>query len=101
LEDFEEVIQNIHHYEENGLFDDRFDWDLAISFLELEEYDEAATYFEKALVNYQDNVDFLFDYAQFLREEGRREEARSMVEKILSLDSSLTPARELLDNLME
>lgn len=101
LEDFEEVVQNIQHYEENGLFDDRFDWDLAISFLELEEYDEAATYFEKALTNYQDNVDFLFDYAQFLREEGRREEASQMLEKILSLDPSLTPARELLDNLME
>ena len=30
LEDFEEVVQNIKHYEENGLFDSRFDWDLAI-----------------------------------------------------------------------
>ena len=70
LEDFEEVIQNIQHYEENGLFDDRFDWDLAIAFLELEEYDEAASHFEKALANYPDNVEFLFDYAQFLMEEG-------------------------------
>ncbi len=67
----------------------------------LEEYDEAASHFEKALVNYPDNVDFLFDYAQFLMEEGCREEAVKTLEKILSLDSSLTPARELLDNLME
>lgn len=101
LEDFEEVIQNVQHYEENGLFDDRFDWDLAIAFLELEEYDESAAYFEKALANYPDNVEFLFDYAQFLMEEGRREEAVKTLEKILSLDSSLAPARELLDNLME
>ena len=101
LEDFEEVVQNIKHYEENGLFDSRFDWDLAIAFLELEDYDEAAASFEKALMNYGDNVDFLFDYAQFLMEEGRREEAVQTLEKILSLDSSLTPARELLDNLME
>lgn len=101
LEDFEEVIQNVQHYEENGLFDDRFDWDLAIAFLELEEYSESAAYFEKALANYPDNVEFLFDYAQFLMEEGRREEAVKTLEKILSLDSSLAPARELLDNLME
>ena len=52
-------------------------------------------------MNYGDNVDFLFDYAQFLMEEGRREEAVQTLEKILSIDSSLTPARELLDNLME
>ena len=83
------------------MFDSRFDWDLAIAFLELEDYDEAAASFEKALMNYGDNVDFLFDYAQFLMEEGRREEAVQTLEKILSLDSSLTPARELLDNLME
>ncbi len=100
LEDFEEVVQNIQHYEENGLFDDRFDWDLAIAFLELEEYDEAASYFEKAFVNYGENVDFLFDYAQFLMEEGRREEAAKQLEKILNIDPSLTPARELLENLM-
>ena len=96
LEDFEEVVQNIQHYEENGLFDERFDWDLAIAFLELEEYDEAASYFEKAFVNYGENVDFLFDYAQFLMEEGRREEAAKQLEKILNIDPSLTPARELL-----
>ena len=59
-----------------------------------------ASYFEKAFVNYGENVDFLFDYAQFLMEEGRREEAAKQLEKILNIDPSLTPARELLENLM-
>ena len=33
-------------------------------------------------------------------EEGRREEAAKQLEKILNIDPSLTPARELLENLM-
>ncbi|MDE5977146.1 MAG: tetratricopeptide repeat protein [Turicibacter sp.] len=100
LEDFEEVVRNIQHYTETGLYDDRFDWDLAIAFLELEEYEEAASYFEKSLVNYGENVDFLFDYAQFLIAEGQREQAIKWLEKILTLDASLTPAQELIENLM-
>ena len=36
---------------------------------------------------------------QFLME-GRREEAAKQLEKILNIDPSLTPARELLENLM-
>ena len=94
------MVHNVHHYEENGLFDDHFDWDLAIAFLELEDYEQAAASFEKAFANYKDNPDFLFDYAQFLIEEGRQKEAVKHLEKILSLDATLAPARELLENLM-
>ena len=100
LDDFEELIQNIHHYEENGLFDERFAWDLAIAFLELEDYENANEKFEEAAIHFNENVDFLFDYAQFLVEEGRRDEAKKRLEKILEIDGSLMPARELLENLV-
>lgn len=100
LEDYEEVVHNIKHYEENGLYDDHFTWDLAIAYLELEEYDEAKACFEQGAALFADNVEFLFDYAQFLIEEGLSNEAIKLLERILQLDPSATPARELLENLM-
>ena len=51
-------------------------------------------------MNYKDNPDFLFDYAQFLIEDGRQSEAVTHLETILRLDATLAPARELLENLM-
>ena len=100
LEDFEEVIHNVETYEQSGLFDEQFNWDLAISYLELEDYDQAMEKFEQAVIHFGENVDFLFDYAQFLIEEGRRDEAKERLEKILQIDGSLMPARELLENLV-
>lgn len=100
LEDYEEVIQNIQHYEENGLYDDHFTWDSAIAYLELEEYEEAKKCFEQALALFGDNVEFLFDYAQFLIEEGLSQDAVKVLERLLELDPSVAPARELLENLM-
>lgn len=100
LEDYEEVIHNIKHYEETGLSDDHFMWDLAIAYLELEEYEEAKNCFEQATVVFGYNVEFLFDYAQFLIEEGLSNEAITLLEKILRIDPTVAPARELLENLM-
>ncbi|MGL4336882.1 MAG: tetratricopeptide repeat protein [Turicibacter sp.] len=100
LEDFEEVIANIHHYEESGLVDEKFQWDLAVAHLELEDYEEAKLNFELANVYYQNDIDFLYDYSQFLLEEGLAEEAKKMLQKIVSLDSSAMQAKELLENLM-
>lgn len=100
LEDYEEVVHNVKHYEETGLNDDHFTWDLAIAYLELEEYDEAKQCFEQAMVSFGENVEFLFDYAQFLIEEGLSVEAVKLLEKILKIDSTVVHARELLENLM-
>ncbi|HAX72636.1 MAG TPA: hypothetical protein DCY20_03860 [Firmicutes bacterium] len=100
LEDYEEVIANINHYEESGLTDERFTWDLALANLKLEEYDEAAQYFEQAYPLFKKDVDFLYDYSQFLVEEGLREKAASTLNQLLSIEPTHAEARELLDNLM-
>ena len=50
--------------------------------------------------DYDRSGEFLFDYAQFLIEEGLSNEAIKLLERILQLDPSATPARELLENLM-
>ena len=61
---------------------------------------EAKACFEQGAALFADNVEFLFDYAQFLIEEGLSNEAIKLLERILQLDPSATPARELLENLM-
>ena len=101
MEDYEEVVSNIAHYEENGLVDDRFFWDLAICHMELENYDEALQNFEKGLAAFSDHADFLFDYAQFLMGEGRTKEAIVRLNRVLEVDPSAYAAQELLENLTE
>jgi len=99
MEDYEEVVANVAHYEETGLVDDHFFWDLAVSHMELENYDEALSNFQKALAAFSDNPAFLFDYSQFLIEEGKPTEAASHLKRVLELDPFVLAARELLDNL--
>jgi len=99
MEDFEEVVANVAHYEETGLVDDQFFWDLAISYLELEDYDLALQNFEKALVAFSENPAFLFDFAQFLLEEGRTKDALGHLKRVVELDPAALRAQELIENL--
>ena len=99
MEDFEEVVANVAHFEESGLTDLRFAWDLAIAQQELEEYEEAAARFETARLSFGENVEFLMDYSAFLIEEGRRQEAGSHLEKILSIEPGNLQASQLLEEI--
>ena len=100
LEDYEEIIANIETYEENGIADEHFAWDLAKANEELEHYDEAKSYYEQALVSFKENVDFLYDYANFLVEEGQRDDAVRYLQNILVLEAGHAQAQELLENIM-
>ena len=99
LEDFEEVVANVAQFEESGLVDERFSWDLAVSHLELENFDEACANFEKALHSFSDNAAFLFDYSQFLLEEGRPLEAEKWLRRLLELEPGALEAQQLLESL--
>ena len=99
MDDFEEIVANVAHYEETGLVDDQFFWDLAVSHMELENYDEALQNFEKAFAGFSDNPAFLFDFAQFLREEGRTKDAIIHLKRVLELDPTALMAQEMLENL--
>ncbi|MCL1948453.1 MAG: tetratricopeptide repeat protein [Turicibacter sp.] len=99
MEDYEEVIANAAHYEEGGLVDDRFFWDLALSHQELENYDEALENYEKALATYGQDPAFLKDFANFLIEDGNAKEAILRLKRIVELDPSDLGAKELLEQL--
>ncbi len=100
LEEYDDIIANVATYEENGIVDEHFAWDLAKAYEALESYDEAGQYFETAMLSFNDHTDFLFDFANFILEEGRQEEAVRHLQKILSLDPTHEEAKELLENIM-
>lgn len=60
-------------------------WLLALANNELEEYEKARTFFDQAYPYLEDQLDFLKDYALFLREDGQREKMREVIEKYLEL----------------
>ena len=100
LEAYDEIIANIETYEENGIADEHFAWDLAKAYEGLEEYDEAGKYFERAHASFAQNPDFLFDYASFILEEGRQEEGVKVLQTILTLEPGHAQAQELIENFM-
>ncbi|MCY7612410.1 hypothetical protein MH211_19740, partial [Bacillus safensis] len=53
-----------------------------------EEYKEAAEYFKLALPDFDEERDFLYEYASFLLEEGRQKEALPLLRKVLEKDGT-------------
>ena len=53
----------------------KWNWYAASASVGREEYDEAAEYFKLALPDFDEERDFLYEYASFLLEEGRQKSA--------------------------
>lgn len=75
----------------NDLKRDDFEWTALYPFVakahvNLEEYAEAATFYAEAYRDHEEDANFLEEYAYFLLEEGRRDEAKAIVEKLIALD---------------
>ena len=73
---------------------------LAKAYNELEDYDKAGLAFEQAYLTLADNLSFLEDYSDFLREEGNQEKLAELVAKALMLDASHPYFNELRDHLL-
>lgn len=88
--------------QENEEIDPQLDWDSAIAYKELEEFDKAADAFEKAYARYAENPLFLKDYGYFMREEGQTAKALELWTKYLALqpgdDEILQEVSYLNDN---
>lgn len=61
-------------------------WILATANNELDEYDKARDLFDQAYSYLEDNLDFLKDYAFFLREDGRRDKMQEVLEKYTTMN---------------
>ncbi|MBM6619850.1 tetratricopeptide repeat protein [Bacillus suaedaesalsae] len=85
---YEKVIPFIEKAMENGDEDPQMIWDLATAKREVEEYSDALKQYYAAYTFFKDQPDFLEEYAQFLIEEGQRDEAIKLYKEILTIDPS-------------
>lgn len=76
-----------------------YQWYLARAYRELERYEEAAESFEKVKATFDKDETFLEEYASFLMEEGRREEALGCLKKIITINPARTDIFDQMDRL--
>ncbi|MGM0139047.1 hypothetical protein IGI65_001498 [Enterococcus sp. DIV0755b] len=81
-EEYEEVIATINEMDNS---DDAYaQWNLAHAYNQLEEFTEAAVHFEKANLELHHEPEFMKEYGIFLREEGKIQAAKELLEHYLA-----------------
>jgi len=85
---FDEILDVIKEVKSFGEEDPKWNWYAASASVGREEYDEAAEYFKLALPDFDEERDFLYEYASFLLEEGRQKEALPLLRKVLQKDGT-------------
>jgi len=87
-ERWEDVLEIVNMMEEGGEVEPQFFWDAAIAHQNLEEYSQALNSYENAYNFYKETIDFLIDYGYFLIEEGERERAVEIFNRLVKSDPS-------------
>ncbi|MGE6629541.1 tetratricopeptide repeat protein [Bacillus sp. NPDC077027] len=93
---FEEMLDLIQEVKNYGEDDPKFNWYAASASLGLEEYQQAAEYFKVALPDFEEERDFLYEYASFLLEEGRQKEALPLLRKVRMKDGTNEEIEEII-----
>lgn len=86
LDEYDEVVELFERAPETVGQTPEAMWLLATANNELEEYDQARTYFEQAYPLLAVDLDFLKEYALFLRADGQREKMREILEEYVKLN---------------
>lgn len=100
-ERYEDVIDCLQELINFGETDPQYDWDLAVAYQKTEKYSDALNHYRHAYTSFKDDSSFLYDYAHFLLEEGKREEAKPLFEKLIQLDPTNIELQDLYLNLQE
>ncbi|ART76855.1 hypothetical protein B4U37_12740 [Sutcliffiella horikoshii] len=100
-ERYEDVIDCLNELINFGESDPQYDWDLAVAYQQTEKYSDALNHYRQAYTSFKDDSSFLYDYAHFLLEEGKREEAKPLFEKLIQLDPTNIELQDLYLNLQE
>ncbi|MEK0175003.1 tetratricopeptide repeat protein [Tetragenococcus halophilus] len=98
-ERFEEAIKTVKQMEDTQ--NPYALWNSAHAYNELEDFEQAGQYYEQASVELNHEPDFMKEYAIFLREEGRLEEAKSYLSHYLEHEPGDMEAESILDDLSE
>lgn len=84
-ENHEEIIDMLQSIREFGALDPYYEWELASSYNEINDYSYALKHFREAYTELIDDGDFLKEYGYFLIEDGKRQDGVSILEKYLSI----------------
>jgi len=98
-EDYEAVIQLAQDVQTDGAILSSLYPYLAESHNQLENYTQAYEFYQLAYTEQKEDVYFLEKYAYFLLEEGKRDEAKIVIQQLLSLDPQATEWSTMLDQL--
>ncbi|MFS0656538.1 tetratricopeptide repeat protein [Bacillus sp. 179-C3.3 HS] len=93
---FDEILDLIQEVRNFGEDDPKLNWYAATASVGREEYKEAADYFKRALPDFEEERDFLHEYALFLLEEGRQKEVLPLLRKVLQKDGTNEEIEEMI-----
>lgn len=98
---YEDVLEIIELFGANEMEEPQVLWDEAVALQHLEKYSQALNKYQLAYNFLKHDIDFLSDYGYFLLEEGKREEAAEIFNKLLKKDPSNGEYEELLQRLTD
>lgn len=98
-ERYEDVIELFETLQKND-----FEWDALYPFIgeayaNLEQYDRAYEFYRLAYTEFKEDATFLEKYVYFLLEDGKRTEAREIVEQLIALHPGEPQWEEMLESL--
>lgn len=97
-EDILEIVEMLNDFKEE---EPQLLWDAAIAYQNTEEYSEALNKYRCAYTFFKQQPDFLSDYGYFLIEEGKREEAAEIFNKLIKLDPSNEEFQDVLQRISD
>lgn len=100
-EDYEDVLVLLNEMKEARVEEPQFLWDEAVALWHLEEYSQALNKYESAYNYFKNDTNFLTDYAYFLMEEGKRQEAAELFTVVLQEDPSNEVIQEIIERLTD
>lgn len=97
-EDIVEIVEMLKDFEEE---EPRLLWDAAIAYQQLEQYSLALNKYDSAYTFFKEEPDFLSDYGYFLIEEGKRDKAIEVFNKLVIMEPNNLEYRDVLGRLLE
>ena len=83
----------------NEITDPQLNWNLAVAYWQLDQFEMAQEHFENASHNLDNQADFLSDYYHFLRENGDLPKAVDVLRKLVNIRSTDVDLQEELEQL--
>lgn len=99
--DTDALIDLLTHQTDIEVLNGIFEWELAKTLAEEEVFDQALNHYQNAYNKLKHDSEFLKEYGYFLLEEGRKEEATSILRSYIKLEPADFSVAELLQRIIE